>query len=112
MVLAITVMYNLECRQVDYNNAVLNTEVEEVYAKLALGYKEYGVNGVLMVVRLRKILYGHRQSPNFWWGTVDTHVAEIGFKSLKCLGSPTGGSGDLAYPLYDQDNWFPFCKVN
>ena len=35
-----------------------------------------------MVMRLLKSLYDLRQSPRCWYGTVDEHVVEIGFKSL------------------------------
>ena len=36
-----------------------------------------------MIMKLLKSLYGLRQSPRCWYGTVDEHVVEIGFKSLK-----------------------------
>ena len=84
MVLAIVVEFDFECWQLDYNTAFLNAKVEEeVYAKMAPGYEEFSNYGVPMVIRLLKSLYGLRQSPRCWYGTVDKHVVEIGFKSLK-----------------------------
>ena len=84
MVLAIAAEFDLECWQLDYNTAFLNAKVEEdVYVKMAPGYEEFSNNGVPMVLRLLKRLYGLRQSPRCRYGTVDKHVVEIGFKSLK-----------------------------
>ena len=47
-----------------------------------------------MVMKLLKSLYGLRQSPRCWYGTVNEHVVEIGFKSLK--------SGPCVY-IYSED---------
>ncbi|CAM9870549.1 unnamed protein product, partial [Sphacelaria rigidula] len=87
MVLAVAAEYDSEhgCWQLDYNILIrlLNAELnEEVYVKMAPEYKEFDANGTSMVMRPRKSLYGLRQSPDCWWGTVDTHLVEIGFKSL------------------------------
>ena len=84
MVLATAAGYNLECWQLDYNTAFLNAAVtEEVYVKMAPGYERFDENGVPLVMRLLKILHGLRQSPTNWWNTIDKHLVEIGFKSLK-----------------------------
>ena len=80
MVLAIAADFDVECWQLDYNTAFLNSKVEEeVYVKMAPGYEEFSNDGVPMVMRLLKSLYGLW----CWYGTVDKHVVEIGFKSLK-----------------------------
>ena len=50
---------------------------------MAPGYEEFSNDGVPMVMRLLKNLNGLRQSPRCWYGTVDEHVVEIGFKRLK-----------------------------
>ena len=84
MMLAIAAEFDFECWQLDYNTAFLNAKVEEeVYVKMAPGYEELSNDGVPMVMRLLKSLFGLRQSPRCWYGTVDEPVVEIGFKSLK-----------------------------
>ena len=84
MVLAIGAEFDLECWQLDYHTAFLNVRVEdEVCVKMAPGYKEFDDNGMPMVLRFLKSIYGLRQSPRCWYSTVDEYVAEIGFKSLK-----------------------------
>ena len=75
MVLAIAAEFDFECCQLDYNTAFLNAKVEEeVYVKMAPGYEESNDDGVPMVVWLIKSLYGLRQSPRCWYGTVDEYV--------------------------------------
>ena len=70
--------------QLDYNTAFLNADAtEEVYVKMAPRYEEFDENGVPLVMRLLKSVYGVRQSPKNWWKTVDEHLVEIGFKSPK-----------------------------
>ena len=70
MVLSIAAEYNLEWWQLDYNTAFLNADVtEEVYVKMAPGYEQFDENGVPLVMRILKSLYGLRQSPTNWCNT-------------------------------------------
>ena len=107
MVLAIAAEFDFECWQLDYNTAFLNAKVEEeVYVKMAPEYEEFSNDGVPMVMRLLKSLYGLRQSPRCWHGTVDKHVVEIGFKSLKsdpCVYIYSEGGAIYVLTLYVDD---------
>ena len=107
MVLAIAAEFEFKCWQLDYNTAFLNAKVEEeVYVKMAPGYEEFNNDGVLMAMRLLKSLYGLRQSPRCWYGTVDEHVVEIGFKSLKsdpCVYIYSEGGAIYVLTLYVDD---------
>ena len=76
--------YSLECWQLDYNAAFLNADVtEDMHVKTAPAYEGSHENGIALVVRLLKSLYGLRQSLTNWWNTIDEHLVKIGFKSLK-----------------------------
>ena len=107
MVLAIAAEFDFECWQLDYNTAFLNAKVEEdVNVKMAPGYEKFSNNGVPTVMRLLKSLYGLRQSPRYWYGTVDKHVVEIGFKSLKsdlCVYIYSEGCAIYVLTLYVDD---------
>ena len=107
MVLAIAAEFDFECWQLHYNTAFLNAKVEkEVYVKMAPGYEEFSNDGVSMVMRLLKSLYGLRQSPRCWYGTVDEHVVEIDFKSLKsdpCVYIYSEGGAIYVLTLYVDD---------
>ena len=59
-----------------------------------------------MVMRLLKSLYGLRQIPRCWYGTVDEQVMEIGFKSLKsdaCVHIYSEGGAIYVLSLYVDD---------
>ena len=107
MVLAIAAKFDFRCWQLDYNTVFLNAEVEEeFYVKMAPGYEEFSNDGVPMAMRLLKSLYGFRQSPRYWYGTVDKHVVEIGFKSFKsdpCVYIYSEGGAIYVLTLYVDD---------
>ena len=107
MVLAMAAEFDFKCWQLDYNTVFLNAKVEEeVYVKMAPGYEEFSNDGVPMVTRLLKSLYGLRQSPRCWYGTVDERVVEIGFKSLKsdpCVYIYSEGGAMYVLTLYVDD---------
>ena len=66
MVLAIAAERNLECWRLDYNTMYLNVDVTDgVYVKMTPGYEKFDENGVPLVMRLLKILYGLPQSPTY-----------------------------------------------
>ena len=68
----------------DVQTTFLNADVEEdVFAKMAPGYEIVDKSGVPLVTKLKKRLYGLRQRPNNWFGTMDHHLATIGFRPLK-----------------------------
>ena len=68
----------------DVQTAFLNPDVEEeVYVKMVPGYETYDKSGVPFVMKLKKSLYGFRQSPKNWVGTMDDHLSNTGFRSLK-----------------------------
>ena len=68
----------------DVQTAFLNADVEEdVFVKMAPGYEIADKSGVPVVMKLKKSLYGLPQSPKNWFGTMDHHLAKIGFRPLK-----------------------------
>ena len=82
--LAIAAELDYEVLMLDVQTAFLNADVEEeVYVKMAPGYETYDKSRVPFVVKLKKSFYGFRQSPKNWFGTMDDHLSNIGFRSLK-----------------------------
>ena len=64
MMLAIDVELDYEMLMLDVQIAFLSADVEEtVHVKMTLGYETYDNSGVPFVMKLKKSLYGLRQSP-------------------------------------------------
>ncbi|CAM9108916.1 unnamed protein product [Laminaria digitata] len=71
MMLAIGTEYALACWQLDYITAFLSDDVmDDVRATMILMYDECVENGVPLILRLLKRLYGLRQSPTNWWNMI------------------------------------------
>ena len=50
---------------------------------MAPGYETYGKSRVPFVTKVKKSLYDLRQSPKNWFSTMDDHLSNTGFRSLK-----------------------------
>lgn len=84
MVLAIAAEYDLEVHQMDVKTAFLYADLlHKVFVKQAPGFEITRDDGVQLVMKLNKSLYGLAQSPLNWWNTIDPKLVEIGFEPLK-----------------------------
>ena len=82
--LVIAAELDYEVFVLDIQTAFLNADVEQdVFVKMAPGYEIADKSGVPVVMKLKKSLYGLPQSPKNWFGTMDHHLAKIGFRPLK-----------------------------
>ena len=64
--------------------AFLYADIEEdVYIKVAPSFETTNKDGIQLVMKLQKSLYGLAQSPRNWWQTIDPKLIELGFTSLK-----------------------------
>ena len=84
MVLAIAAEMDWEVVQVDVNTAFLYAFLEEdVDVEAAPGYEKMDKDGVPLVMKLHKSLYGLAQSPGNWFKTIDPELVALGFVPLK-----------------------------
>ena len=68
----------------DVRTAILNADAEDdVFVKVAPGYRTTHKSGVPLVMKLKKSLYGLRKSPKNSFGTADYYLAKTGFRPLK-----------------------------
>lgn len=64
MVLMTAAEYNIECRQLDLNTALLKADVgKELYFKLVPGFEEFDQTGVPIIMKLLKAFYSLHQGP-------------------------------------------------
>ena len=78
--LSLAAKWDHELEQLDVPTAFLNADLDEdVYMQLPEGYR-VGKDG--LVLRLKKSLYGLKQSPRNWYIRVSTYILEqLGFKA-------------------------------
>ena len=83
MMLAIAAELDNEVLMLDVQTAFFNADVEEeVLVNMAPGYETYDKSGVPFAMKLKNSLNDLRQSPKNWFGTMDNHLSNIGFRSL------------------------------
>jgi len=81
VILALVCYLNLELHNVDFDTAYLQSDLEEtIYVKQPQGYEKKGPNGEELVCRLRKSLYGLKQSGRNWNQVIDKWLRAYGFK--------------------------------
>ena len=76
--IALSVQFDLQLHQVDVTTAFLNGELEEeVYMQQPKGFIHKGEEH--LVCKLKKSLYGLKQSPRCWNTALDKQLKEMGF---------------------------------
>jgi len=97
MLLAIRARHKLELHQMDVATAFLHGELtEEVYMQQPEGFVESGKEN--MVCRLKRSIYGLKQSPHCWNHALAGHLKEIGFSqtpSDPCIYVRTDTEGEI-----------------
>ena len=82
LLLSIAAQYDMEIEQMDVKTAFLHGDLEEdIYMSQPEGFVETGKEN--LVCRLRKSLYGLKQSPRQWYKRFDTYMLKIGY--TRCL---------------------------
>ena len=98
VLIALSVQHGLKLQQVDVTTAFLNgTLDEEVYMTQPKGFAKEGEKH--LVCKLKKSIYGLKQSPRCWNTALDSHLKQMGFvqsASDPCIYHMDAG-GDMFY---------------
>ena len=80
--LSIVVAFDLEVEQMDVKTTLLHGDLEEeIYMKQLEGFVLKGKKE--FVCKLKKSLYGLKQSPRMWYQMFDTYILGLGFSRIK-----------------------------
>jgi hypothetical protein len=80
--LFVSVAFDFEVEQMDVKKVFLHGDLEEeIYMKQAKGYAVKGKKE--LVRKLKKSLYGLKQSPGMWYQKIDTYMLGLGFTRSK-----------------------------
>ena len=83
-IVALAALNGWEIYQDDVDAAFLNAPIdEEVYVRMPPGYQQYGPNGEVLFLRLKRSLYGLRQSPANWSSTLHDFLVSQGLVRSK-----------------------------
>ena len=92
-VIALAAKYGLKLHQMDITTAFLNGDLKEsIYMKQPEGYAIKGKEK--LVCKLKKSLYGLKQSPRCWNEALDKHLTKMGFEQTNsdpCVYTASGG---------------------
>ena len=78
VVLALVAHQDLKLEQLDVKTAFLHGNLEEeIFVEQPEGFKKPGTEN--LVYRLKKSLYGLKQSPRQWYKRFDSYMIQIGY---------------------------------
>jgi hypothetical protein len=83
LMFVLEVLLGLKSLQGDITCAFLHADLEEnekVYVNMPLGFSQYDKNGKKMCLKLKKTLYGLRQSPRAFWKNITVKLQEVGLQ--------------------------------
>jgi hypothetical protein len=104
-ILSIVVAFDLEVEQMDVKTTFLHGDLEEeIYMKQLEGFVVMGKKE--LVCKLKKSLYGLKQSPRMWYQKFDTYILGLGFVRSKddhCVYSKQVGNHFIYAVLYVDD---------
>lgn len=85
VMLALTAMLDLECKQFDLITAFLNALIKKykIYVEMPHGFEEYHKDGTQLVCLLLRALYGLKQSPLLWYEELTTFLRSIGLEPVQ-----------------------------
>ena len=118
-IIARAVLNGERLTQVDIANAYLNAEMDTiVHMRLPEGFEQTGDNGKPRVARVRKCVFGFRQSGRLWNNVLDEHLTELEFKRSKsdpCVYTRTtrkGKAHDQVTLALWTDDLLISCKID
>jgi hypothetical protein len=104
-ILSIVVAFDLEVEQMDVKTAFLHGNLEKkIYMKQPEGFVVKGKKE--LVCKLKKSLYGLKQSPRMWYQKFDTYILGLGFVRSRvdhCVYSKQVGNHFIYVVLYVDD---------
>jgi hypothetical protein len=84
IVLCLAAMFGWHLGSLDYSHAYLNANIdEECYLRAPEFLREYDKDGVELVWKLKKVIYGHPKGSRLWAECLDKNLKQLGFKQFQ-----------------------------
>ncbi|BFG24559.1 hypothetical protein CerSpe_108330 [Prunus speciosa] len=112
LLLSIAAQWDMEVEQMDVKTAFLHGDLEEdIYMSQPQGFVEASKGN--LVCRLKKSLYGLKQSPRQWYKRFDTYMLRIGYRRCEsdcCVYSHVFKDGKIILLLLYVDDMLIACQ--
>jgi len=112
MLLSLVAQLNMELEQFDVKTTFLHKDLEEtIYMSQPEGFVEAGKEDLMC--RLRKSLYGLKQSSRQWYKRFDTFMLQIGYKRGEydcCVYSRAFDDGHMIILMFYVDDMLIACR--
>jgi hypothetical protein len=83
IMLCLSAMLGWFIGSLDYSQAYLNADIdEECYLRAPEVLREYDIDGVEFVWKLKKVIYGHPKGSRLWAQCLDKKLKELGYNQL------------------------------
>ena len=83
IMLCLSAMLGWFIGSLDYSQAYLNADIdEECYLRAPEFLREYDIDGVEFVWKLKKVIYGHPKGSRLWGQCLDKKLKELGYDQL------------------------------
>jgi hypothetical protein len=80
--LSVAIAFDFEVEQMDLKTTFLHGDLEEeIYMRQLEGFVVKGKKE--MVCKMKKSMYGLKQSPSMWYQNFDTYMLGLGFTRIK-----------------------------
>ena len=80
VLISYAVYENTDLKQMDIKTAYLNADIEEeIFMQQPEGFEKFDKQGNPLICKLRKSLYGLKQSGRNWYLTIETFLNQLGF---------------------------------
>jgi hypothetical protein len=82
--LCLAAMFGWHLGSLDYSQAYLNAEIdEECYLRAPEFLREYDKDGIELIWKLKKVIYGHPKGSRLWAECLTNKLKELGYSQLK-----------------------------
>jgi hypothetical protein len=108
IMLCLAAMFGWHLGSLDYSQAYLNASIdEECFLRAPEFLREYDRDGIELIWKLKKVIYGHPKGSRLWAECLNDKLKELGFKPIATDPCVYGKwiNWDLAVCGYEMRGW-------
>ena len=113
VILCLAAMFGWHLGSLDYSQAYLNASIdEECYLRAPEFLREYDHDGVELIWRLKKVIYGHPKGSRLWAACLNDKLKALGFKQFATDQCVYGKWSDWNLKHLNEKSYFVFVLVH